>query len=80
MIVHNNTKGIHAYGVGKENLVLKVGKNPDVDEALWAKAKERHEGLRSMIHDKLIVAVEPKVEAKPAKASKSVDVDVKTGK
>lgn len=81
MIVHNNTKGIHAYGVNKENLVLKVGKN-DVDDALWAKAKERHEGLRSMMHDKLIVETktETKSEAKPTKASKGVDVDVKTGK
>lgn len=51
MIVVNKTKGVHGFGVEKENVVIKPGDNT-IDDALWAKAKQKHEGIRELLRDK----------------------------
>lgn len=80
MFILNHTKGVHGYQVAKENVFLKPGEN-EVDDALWAKAKERHDEIRSMIHDRKLVEKKiGAVQAPKPSAPAAVSVDVKTKK
>jgi hypothetical protein len=73
MIVTSKSKVVHAFGVDAAVVTLAPGKN-EIDDAIWAKAKEQQEGIRELLREKQIFEKDSAIPTEKSRPAISVSL------